>query len=149
MNNFNYEEEVRKTLKPSHLKDLQKSCLSLETIYKAGYKSEKYNGMEVLSIPLANPLTGKLWFKRYKIFSQFKNLESQAKYLQPENTSVQPYISSQIDRNCYKEKFDDLAIKRILIEGEKKRIVCFSIYLLTILHSALLVYIAGGMVMGK
>jgi P4 family phage/plasmid primase-like protien len=120
---INYESEVKARLKPNHIDDLQKSGLSFETIYNAGYKSDMWaDKYSCWSIKFDNPLTGNTWFHRVRLDEPFNNKKdgSTAKYLQPRSSGCQLYMSKQLSNNQWHKLLPDISIERFLIEGEKK-----------------------------
>jgi P4 family phage/plasmid primase-like protien len=120
-NNINYREEIEKRLKPAQIKNLKESCLSDETIYKAGYKDGTLYDRPGILIPFRNPLTNEKWFDRIRLDKALLDDDGKPlRYLQPKGIGVQPYLSSQNSDEKWKDIFEALHIVRIITEGEKK-----------------------------
>ncbi len=108
-------------LRDNHVRELEKSCLSLETITRAGYYSTTYQlGDQELScwaIDLFNPFTGNLITTRYRPDEPFN---PKIKYLQPKGSAQGIYFSQLIDTNEWKSICNSNDVPILLVEGEKK-----------------------------
>jgi hypothetical protein len=120
---IDYENEVRRLMDENHINDLQKSGLTFETIFKAGYKSKKRAGQySSWIINFDNPITGEHWFERERIDQSLidQGTKSFPKYFQPKDSGCQLYFSKQISNDQWKKFLEDVSIEKFLIEGEKK-----------------------------
>lgn len=119
-----------------HIKDFNKSGLSIETVRKAGYESipEKVvdDGLDSRGrkkkkkvsgfwrVPITNPITKEIYYYRKRLDEPIKDEKAgrETKYLSPEGSKVHVYFSLQVDdwEQALKEKSRAV----IITEGEKK-----------------------------
>lgn len=108
-------------IKESHLKELKKSCLTEETIERAGYYSTTYTYQNkeypCWAIDCRNPFTGDLITSRYRFDLPF---DPKRKYMQPNGSPQAVYFSQLISNSQWKTYSDDSSIPVVLVEGEKK-----------------------------
>ena len=109
--------QVPSEYKENHLKDFQESGLTLETLTKAGYRSEK----DGWTVPYINPSTNEEYYRRKKLDGpEIKNKgrknERRIRYKTPKGEKNHLYFSKQFDLNKDFPKEQACGIT----EGEKK-----------------------------
>ena len=111
-----------------HLKDFKKSGLSIETVRKADYKSEK----EGWTVSISNPFTKEEYYRRKRLDEPIiesngkKTEKKQIRYLSPKGCEPHLYFSLQVENWAEVLKQLDRAV--IFTEGEVFTACASSIY---------------------